>query len=262
MKDLEKIIPPTIGEYNLIANASKWDRTTLTSTINEGKDQANWRLTKKLGSLLGDKEDVERRRSLARESFKSLRMLWDRTGVTSIETRVRAYNALVLPVMLYNCGTWGLTESILNILEVQHRDFLRDIIGVKVAVDIHNVELYNKCNMKPLKLRIVRARWSLFGHILRLSRDTPAQLAMDYYGQLEKGEKEPRGRPDTTLPVLLFNEYRKYKEVKKERGWSVVKSKADTLAELRILAADRQKWRKLVNFICGEEFDEESACFD
>ena len=68
--------------------------------------------------------------------------------------------------------------------------------------------------------------------------------------------------PQYEYIYIYIHEYRKYKEVKKERGWSVVKSKADTLAELRILAADRQKWRKLVNFICGEEFDEESACFD
>ena len=55
---------------------------------------------------------------------------------------------------------------------------------------------------------------------------------MDYYSQLKEGEMETRGRPDTTLPVLLFNEYRKCKEKKKERGWSVRKSKTDTLIEL------------------------------
>jgi hypothetical protein len=76
---------------------------------------------------------------------------------------------------------------------------------------------------------------------------------MDYYGQLKVGEQEPRGRPTTTLPVLLFNEYRKYKEEKKERGWTVKKSKADTLAELRGLANDRQKWRGLVRSIVGGE---------
>ena len=55
---------------------------------------------------------------------------------------------------------------------------------------------------------------------------------MDYYGSLKEGETEPRGRPDTTLPVLLFNEYKKLK-VKKERGWSVKRSKAQILTELR-----------------------------
>ena len=63
-----------------------------------------------------------------------------------------------------------------------------------------------------------------FESVLRLSRDTPAQIAMDYYGSLKEGEAEPKGRPDTTLPVLLFNEYKKVKEVKKERGGSVKKT--------------------------------------
>jgi len=156
-----------------------------------------------------------------------------------------------------------LTETLTSILEVQHRDFLRETLGVKRAADIHNEDLYKVCNAGPLKKKIARARWSLFGHILRLSRETPAQLAMDYYGRLEKGEKEPRGRPETTLPVLLLNEYRKYKEAKRERGWSVVKSKADTLAELRKLAENRLTWRKLVNFICDEEIEGEiSDYFD
>ena len=82
--------------------------------------------------------------------------------------------------------------------------------------------------------------------MFRLSRDTPAQIAMDYYGSLKKGETEPRGRPDTTLPVLLFNEYKKFKEVKKERGWSVKKTKVQILTELREKAADRKKWREIV----------------
>ena len=56
---------------------------------------------------------------------------------------------------------------------------------------------------------------------------------MDDYGSLKEGETELRGRPDTTLPVLLSNENKKFKEVKKERGWSVKKSKAQILTELR-----------------------------
>ena len=74
---------------------------------------------------------------------------------------------------------------------------------------------------------------------------------MDYYGQLKAGEQEPRGRPLTTLPVLLFNEYRKYKEKKKERGWTVKKSKGNILAEIRGISENRQKWRGLVSCISG-----------
>ena len=58
------------------------------------------------------------------------------------------------------------------------------------------------------------------------------------------------GRPDTTLPVLLFSEYKKYKGIQKMRGWTVQKSKEKTLAELRELASDKPGWRELVTDIC------------
>jgi len=109
-----------------------------------------------------------------------------------------------------------------------------------------------------LRGRITRARWSLFGHVLRLARDTPAQQAMDYYSQVE--DRGGAGRPVTTLPVLLFNEYKKYAiEKKNENPNGVVKKEikshqrtsSQMLEELRKLAGDRVEWRKVVDKIAG-----------
>ena len=134
-------------------------------------------------------------------------------------------------------------------LEVFHRRQLREVLGVKTR-DVHNVDLYKRCEACPLRSQIVYARWSLFGHTLRLAGDTPAQLAMDYYSQLAEGEVEPLGRPDTTLPVLLFSEYRKHKKQERKRGWSVQQTKEKMLTELRGIAVDRQKWQELVASVC------------
>ena len=49
---LEALVPPTIGRFKLKANATKWERTALQG------DNTDWRKTKKLGSLLGDEEDI------------------------------------------------------------------------------------------------------------------------------------------------------------------------------------------------------------
>ena len=65
-------------------------------------------------------------------------------------------------------------------------------------------------------------------------------------------DDETMGRPNTTLPVLLFSEYKKYKTIKKKRGWTVTKTKEQTLEELRKLASDKPGWRKLVTEICDE----------
>jgi hypothetical protein len=226
-----------------MANDTKWERTVITPNADE------WRKTKKLGSLLGDEQDMERRKVLATATFKSLSALWKRRKITRISTRMHAYNTLVLPVLLYNCGTWGVTEGVMEKIETYHRRQLREILGVKTR-DLRNEELYRRCGTKPLQKQITRSRLSLFGHTLQLSRDTPAQLAMDYYSKLQEGETEPLGRPDTTLPVLLFSEYKKYKGIKKMKGWTVQKTKEKTLAELRKLALDRTGWKILMTEIC------------
>ena len=49
-----KILP----ERNLIVNADKTEHTV----ISRGSNKEEWRKVKKLGSLLGDKEDMKRRK--------------------------------------------------------------------------------------------------------------------------------------------------------------------------------------------------------
>ena len=188
-----------------------------------------WRKTKKLGSQLGDEEDIERRMLLATSAFKSLRKLWEQRKVTRIGTRMQAYNALVLSVLLYNCGTWGITQGVMERLEVYHRRHLREVLGVRTQ-DVSNAELYKRCKTSPLQGRIAWERWSLFGHVLRLALDTPAQLAMDYYCQLSEGEVISQGRPITTLPIILFRAYRKYRAYTRERRWSVLTETPDLYA--------------------------------
>ena len=98
--------------------------------------------------------------------------------------------------------------------------------------------------------------WSLFGHVLRLDRNTLAQLAMDYYSQVE--DKGGAGRPVTTLPVLLFNEYKKHM-IEKKNADPKMKKEVKTyqrscnqmLEELRQLAGDRVEWRTLVETIAS-----------
>ena len=197
--------------------------------------------------MLGDEEDIERRKSLATASFKALRLLWERRKITSVNTRIRAYNALVLPVLLYNCGKKGVTGGVIEKLEVFHRRQLREVLGVKTK-DLHNVDLYERCGVSPVKHHVAWAKWSLFGHTLRMTRDTPAQVAMDFYCQSSESDVKSMGRASTTLPAQLFNEYRDYLK-KFKLGWNTSKMHM-ILAKLRKMAdgkADpsRQKWREL-----------------
>jgi len=81
-----------------------------------------------------------------------------------------------------------------------------------------------------------------------MARNTPAQVAMDFYCQPSKNDVKKEGRAITTLPVQLFNEYRDYLKQTKEGGHT---SKPHMiLAKLRKIAdgkedPGRQKWRSL-----------------
>ena len=125
-----------------------------------------------------------------------------------------------------------------------HRRQLREVLGIRKR-ELRNEELYAKCGTKKLKEGVTRRRWKLFGHVLRLNKKTPAQIAMDNYTQLKEGEKEPLGRPETTLPVILFSEYKKNKQEENE-GRLYERSKQKMLEELRNMAWDRKDWGDLV----------------
>ena len=98
--------PGILLERFLTVNSTKTEHTTVKCQVDrEGEE---WRMTKKLGSsLLGDGEDVTRRKQLANVAFHKMKTLWLRHHHVSEELRLRLYNVFVLPVLLYSMGTWA-----------------------------------------------------------------------------------------------------------------------------------------------------------
>ena len=240
LKSLEEIIPPTIEEFDLMANPSKWERTKLMC------EEEAWKSVRKLGSLLGDEEDMDRRMSLASAQFKQLTKLWEKSSKTAVETRMRVYNSFILPILLYNSNTWGVTDAAIHKLETFHRRQLRTVLGIFYPFTISNKELYKRCKATPIGSILRESRWRLFGHVLRLPVDAPAQIAMDFY--CSQKESIQKGRPQTTLPVVLFNEFHTLKQSEKQSTYRQKPTVA--IRELRKLASDRTKWKNLVLQVC------------
>ena len=71
----------------------------------------SWRNTKKLGSLLGSSEDIMRRKQLSIAATRNLDNIWIRNTSIRKTTRIKLYKTLIKPILLYNCGTWGITKS-------------------------------------------------------------------------------------------------------------------------------------------------------
>ena len=112
LNEIERIDPACLGEWSLQINAAKTERTSVSRQVDRTHEP--WRTTRKLGSLLGEVEDVTRRMQLANVSFHKMWTVWFRGAQIS----------LLL-------GTWGLTKTEINRLDAHHRRHLRQTIGIR-----------------------------------------------------------------------------------------------------------------------------------
>jgi hypothetical protein len=86
-------------------------------------------------------------------------------------------NLFVVPVLFFKAGAWRVCERVIKKIEMFHRKQLRRVL-VLWPFKISNKNLKEKF---PPGQTIRRLLWNLFGHVLRLSLDTPAQMVVDYY---------------------------------------------------------------------------------
>ena len=128
-------IPLIIRPYDLIVNEAKWEETCISP------DESTWKQTKKLGSFLDVEADIKRRMAMATNHFRSLTQLWNSKGRVRLVIRLYTYKALVLPVLLYNCGTWGAESSVIAKIDIFHRRQLRRVLGLTRLDGVSNKEL-------------------------------------------------------------------------------------------------------------------------
>ena len=95
-------------ERSLQINADKIERTILKR---EKKKAELSREVKKLGSLLGDKEDITRWKQLSIAAMNNIEKIWIRKDHTSEKHPLKLYRTLVKPVLLYNSATWGMIKQ-------------------------------------------------------------------------------------------------------------------------------------------------------
>ena len=138
----------TLHKYNLLVNIDKTEFTTLSRAGTEYKN------TKKVGTLIGDEEDVERRKRLCNAALTKLLNVWIKGDKIKRKTKLKLYRSLVKSILVYNCGTWALTKSEEEKLNAFHRKQLRKVLNIKYPVKITNSSLYNKCEEHPLSIYI------------------------------------------------------------------------------------------------------------
>ena len=169
----------------------------------------NWRTTKKLGSLLGVTEDINRRKQLATAALNKMNHIWIRKDKIKHVLRHKLYKSIIKPKPLYNSGAWSPTKEEVEQLDAFHRTQLRKVMNVRYLVTLRNSFVCRKSNEEILWLTIFENRWKLFGHTLQLHKDVPAQKSMKFFFTESKAGRF-RGRPRINLPQKLNDDLAKY----------------------------------------------------
>ena len=115
-------IQKTLKKYNLLVNADKTEQTKLSRS---GKEYKN---AKKVGTLIGDEEDINRRKRLSTAALAKPQNIWIKGDKVKRKTKTKLYRSLVKSVLTYNCGTWALTNTEEEKLNAFHRQKLRKIL--------------------------------------------------------------------------------------------------------------------------------------
>ena len=157
---LNKDVGSILKKYNLLVNEEKTENVAL---IRGDRNNEMWRQSIKLGSKLGDIEDINRRKSLATVSFKNMTEMWLKgQAYISLSDRLDLFDALVMSIFRYNSACWGLRKSDILSINSFHRSLLRKVCNIKWPDKISNIKLYRLTKRKPIIIDITIARWKYF----------------------------------------------------------------------------------------------------
>ena len=104
-EEIKTKAPQKLKENNLLVNEDKTEEFEVTR-----KGNTDWKNCKLLGSLLGNTEDIKRRKQLASAAFASNKKVLCSKEI-SLRIRIRVFVALISSVFLYNSELWTLSSK-------------------------------------------------------------------------------------------------------------------------------------------------------
>jgi hypothetical protein len=204
--------------------------SNITKLVSDGHEIAVVDDVKYLGAHVGSTEkDVKCRIALAWLAFSRLKPILKAARPTA-KFKMRLFNAACIPVLLYGCESWVLTEPLLKRLDVFARCCYRIILNINQAdAQMTNTELYRITNQRPIRDTIRERQLKFIGHCLRMNKEEPVNIYALYKSEIGTNR---RGAPRLT-----------YLE---RTSRHVCGDKDLSAKEIAELAKDKQKWNHIV----------------
>ena len=228
---IKRIIPQQLEEADLTENSDKREEITVSR-----ESSTEWKKCKYLGSLLETEADINRRKSLAIDSYKTLEKIF-KSRTISEKTKIKVFQAYINSVFLYHSELWILTNKLEKKIDSFQRRLLRNALGFHYPKIIRNEDLYKK--IIPWSKRIRKRRLSWLGHLLRLNEETPVRKALNIYCE---NLRNPVGRPKQAwLNIVL-------KDISENSNININNTNDQGLfiEELLELSKNRNEWNNMI----------------
>ena len=95
-------------------------------------------------------DEVNARIAKASAAFGQLRgSIWDRSGIR-LDTKLKVYRSVVLPILLYACETWTVYQRHAKRLNHFHTSCLRKLLKIKWQDRIPDTEVLKRAGMQSI----------------------------------------------------------------------------------------------------------------
>ena len=163
---------------------------------------------KYLGSMMGrdcsDKIDVAARVKAAGKAFGALSECVFRSTSISLEAKRVAFVALVLPILLYGCECWCLTQALrAKLRKFHHACCARTMCRINMwhtrEYRITTASILQLLEMRSIETYVVRRQLQWAGHVARMGEERLPRKHMTAWCY----QARPEGRPEYTYGAGL-----------------------------------------------------------
>ena len=125
---------------------------------------------------------AEKEVSVRLEKAGKVHQIWRRkvfqSRALSSATKVRAYQTLVMPVLLYGAETWTVTQHDIRRLKSFQMRCLRNILGITLWNRVRNSDILERTAVLPVEEQLRQRRLQWFGHVWRMPTNRPQRQLM------------------------------------------------------------------------------------
>jgi len=151
-------------------------------------------------------DEIASRIAKASSAFGRLQTnVWQRRGIR-LETKLKVYQAIVLPTLLYACETWTAYSRHAKKLNHFHMGCLRRLLKIKWQDKIPDTAVLAKANLPSIYVHLKKSQLRWAGHVTRMpDKRLPKKL---FYAELKTGKRSHGGqkkRYRDTLKASLKN---------------------------------------------------------